>query len=166
MLTRFLISSALVMATAVPALAAAKAEGTFNDWTVYTRDSGGDTICYALSKPSSKLPGNVNHGDVYFMVANWKSGTAMEQPSFLAGYDLKPASPPKARVGSTKITLYTAQNEAFVEANSDETKLVGQMRKGATMRIDAVSQRGTATSYEFSLKGVTAALRKAKSLCS
>ena len=156
---------ALVLATAVPAFAAPKVEGTFNDWKVYTRDSGGERICYALTQPSQKLPGNVKHGDVYFMVANWKSGAAKEQPSLLVGYDLKPTSPPRARVGSTKVTLYTSENEAFVEAGTDEKKLVTQMRKGATMRVEAVSQRGTATSYEFSLKGVTAALRKAKSLC-
>ena len=153
------------IATAVPALAAPKTQGEFSDWTVYTRDDGGERICYVLTEAQSKAPGNVTHGDVYFMVASWKSGAASEQPSLLTGYPLKSSSPPKARVGSTRIAMYTSDNEAFVEANADERKLVQQMRKGSSMRIDAVSQRGTATSYEFSLKGITAALRKAKQLC-
>ena len=39
------------------------------------------------------------------------------------------------------------------------------MRRGATMRIEAVSARGTNTAYTFSLSGVTAALRQAGELC-
>ena len=156
------ISSLLL---AAPALAAPKSEGKFNDWTVYTTTDGSERICYVLTEARSKVPGNVTHGDVYFMVANWKSGAASEQPSLITGYPLKPNSPPRARVGSTRITMYTSDNEAFVEASSDEKQLVRQMRKGSTLQVNAVSQRGTATSYEFSLKGVTAALRKAKSLC-
>ena len=162
---RALLPLSLALLTAAPAHAEAKAEGTFSDWTVYTRDVSGDRICYALATPAQKTPSSVTHGDVYFMVANWKSGAATEQPSLLAGYPLKAKSVPKARVGSTRVNMYSADNEAFVEAGTDETKLVNAMRKGAVMRVEAVSQRGTATSYEFSLKGVTAALRKARSLC-
>jgi len=113
----------------------------------------------------NKTPKNVNHGDVYFLVSNWKSGAAKEQPSLLTGYPLKTTRAPKARIGSTAITMYPADNEAFIESRSDERNLVGKMRAGATMRVQAVSARGTETSYQFSLKGITAALRKAKAAC-
>lgn len=33
------------------------------------------------------------------------------------------------------------------------------------MRVDSVSARGTRTSYEFSLRGITAALKKARTAC-
>lgn len=165
MILRALLVSSLSLLTAIPAFAEAEPQGSFSDWTVYTRDVSGDRICYALATPERKTPESVTHGDVYFMVANWKSGAASEQPSLLAGYPLKTKSIPKARVGATKINMYSADNEAFVEADTDETKLVRAMRKGAVMRVEAVSERGTATSYEFSLKGITAALKKAKSLC-
>lgn len=160
-----LAAFALSLAVAAPALAEAQKRGEFTDWSVYTRSVSGDTICYALTQPVSKVPGSVDHGDVYFMVANWKSGAAAEQPSLLAGYPLKLASPPEARVGSTRVDMYASENEAFVEAGSEERKLVSAMRRGAVMRVEAVSERGTATAYEFSLKGVTAALRRAKALC-
>lgn len=143
----------------------AKLEGVFTDWSVYSKTEGGERICYALAKPTSKTPTSVNHGDIYFMVANWKSGAAKEQPSLLTGYPLKASTPPAARVGSAKTYMYAAQNEAFVESNSDEKKLVRAMRKGSAMRVDATSMRGTKTSYEFSLRGITAALGKAKSIC-
>lgn len=149
-----------------PAFAAsAKLEAVFKDWSVYSKKEGSDRICYALAKPNTKTPSSVNHGDIYFMVANWKSGAAKEQPSLLTGYPLKIEVPPSARVGSAKTPMYTAQNEAFVESAKDEQKLVSSMRKGANMRVDAMSTRGTQTSYEFSLSGITAALKKARSVC-
>lgn len=145
--------------------ASAKLEGVFKDWSVYSKTDGGERICYALAKPKSKTPSSVDHGDIYFMVSNWKSGAAKEQPSLLTGYPLKDTIPPTARVGSSKTPMYAAQNEAFVESTADEKKLVKAMRKGSTMRVDAVSTRGTQTSYEFSLRGITAALGKARTIC-
>jgi len=161
-----LLTLPLCLLMSAPAYAAdPKLEGVFTDWTVYSRDDGGDKSCYAITKPKSKAPKNVNHGDVYFLVSNWKSGAAKEQPSFLSGYPLKTTRAPKARVGASSITMYAADNEAFIESGSDERSLVAKMRAGATMRVQAVSARGTETSYNFSLKGITAALRKAKSAC-
>ena len=155
-------------AMALPSIAHAaepKFEGAFTDWTVYSRVEGGDKICYALSQPKSKSPNSVNHGDIYFMVSNWRSGAAKEQPSFMAGYSLKKTRAPEARVGSAKYKMFVAENEGFIESNSDERGLVAKMRAGATMNVKAVSSRGTNVNYSFSLKGITAALRKAKASC-
>lgn len=154
--------------SATPAFAAAtpKLAGTHGDWAVYTRGSGGERICYVLSEAQTEAPSNVNHGEIYFMVSNWKNGAATEQPSFLAGYDLKTTRAPKAQVGGTALTMFAADNEAFISKNTDERKLVSKMRSGSSMTVSAVSKRGTQTRYTFSLKGVTAALRQAKSACS
>ena len=143
-----------------------KLEGTFSDWAAYSRAEAGDKICYVLAAPSKKTPSSVNHGDIYFMVSNWKSGQATEQPSLMTGYTLKDSSPPVAIVGSSRTRMFASANEAFIESARDERTLVGKMRGGANMRVQAVSSRGTSVSYEFSLKGVTAALRKAKAACS
>ena len=142
-----------------------KLEGTFTDWAVYTRGQGQSKTCYALAKPKVQSPKSVNHGDVYFMVSNWKSGAATEQPSFLAGYNLKANRAPEARVGSSKYTMYASSNEAFIESNSSERALVAKMRAGATMSVKAISSRGTNVSYQFSLKGITAALKRVKAVC-
>jgi hypothetical protein len=166
----FLSLAAIAMTTLSVSTSAAQAsepklQGTFNDWSVYSRNDGKDRICYVLAKPEVKAPANVRHGEIFFMVANWKSGAAKEQPSLLAGYPLKTTRAPAAYVGSTKVLMYAADNEAFIESSADERNLVRKMRAGADMRVEAVSARGTETSYVFSLKGVTAALRKARSVC-
>lgn len=165
-LAQTLLALPLCAVLSSPAVASEpKLEGVFSDWTVYSRNDGSDKSCYAIAAPTSSAPSNVNHGDVYFLVSNWKSGAAKEQPSFLSGYPLKTTRAPKARVGSTAVKMYAADNEAFIESGSDERSLVSKMRAGATMRVQAVSQRGTETSYQFSLKGITAALSKAKTVC-
>ncbi|MEL6687148.1 MAG: invasion associated locus B family protein, partial [Pseudomonadota bacterium] len=125
-----------------------------SDWTVYTRGSGNDKTCYAVSRPTTLSPTNVRHGDVFFLVSNWANGDATEQPSLMTGFPLKPARSPKARVGSTSVAMYGAENEAFIAESSDERRLVKEMRAGANMTVEAVSSRGTEVSYNFSLKGV------------
>jgi len=164
-LSGLVVSASLSMA--IPSFAAEpQLVGTFGKWAAYTRSDNGDKVCYVLAEPSKKTPGSVKHGDIFFMVSNWKSGSASEQPSFVAGYPLKVTSPPTAIVGSHRERMFVSQNEGFIKDNGDERSLVKRMRAGANMRVSAVSHRGTAVSYEFSLKGVTAALAKAKSSCS
>lgn len=140
-------------------------QGAHNDWRVFTRGEGEAKVCYVLSTPSESLPASVDHGDVFFLVASWANGDAVEQPSFMAGYPLRPESPPAARVGSDRFAMFVSEREGFVEDRGDEDRLVDAMRRGSVMRVDATSARGTATVYEFSLSGVTAALRQADQLC-
>jgi hypothetical protein len=142
-----------------------KLRQTIKDWAVFTIKSGGDTLCYVSTEAQDKAPKNVDHGDVYFFVTSWKSGAAKHQPSLMVGYTLKTTPPPKARVGNTRITMYADGREAFIEETSDERKLVNAMKKGSLLRVEARSKRGTATTYEFSLSGITAALQKADALC-
>lgn len=163
------LSLAAMAAIPAPVQASEGAEPVFhnahNVWRVFTRGEGSERYCYAVSRPSESLPSNVTHGDVFFFVASWASGAAREQPSFMAGYSLRPDSPPRARVGSDRFTMYVSRNEGFVELERDATRLVNAMRQGSSMRVEATSDRGTATVYEFSLLGATAALRQVNDLC-
>ncbi|MBL4596287.1 MAG: hypothetical protein JKX99_06885 [Robiginitomaculum sp.] len=145
---------------------APKLHTTVKDWNVLTRSVDGDLLCYVRSFATDKSPQSVNHGDIAFFVGTWKSGAAFEQPSLITGYPIRAQTPPKAKVGNRTITMFSAGQEAFVEAERDEKRLVQAMRKGSRLRIEAMSERGTATAYEFSLSGITSALRKANALCS
>ncbi|WP_019960472.1 invasion associated locus B family protein [Woodsholea maritima] len=143
----------------------AQFRGDFNDWMVFTRGEGDAMVCYALTRPTDARPGNVEHGDVYFLVSTWKNNSAKEQPNFFAGYTLRPDSPPNVRVGSDRFAMFVSENESFIEEPAQENRLVSAMRRGSDMRVEAVSQRGTATAYTFSLSGVTASLREVERLC-
>lgn len=142
-----------------------EAKATFRDWSVFVRETDGDKICFAATEAEDKSPKSVNHGDVFFLIATWKSGVAKEQPSLMTGYSLNAKPEPTLRIGSDKWEMYASDNEAFIEASSEEGRLVRAMRQGADMRVSAVSQRGTATSYVISLRGVSAALDRAAAEC-
>ncbi|MBI1366110.1 MAG: hypothetical protein GC153_09175 [Alphaproteobacteria bacterium] len=138
---------------------------TYKDWSVFTRKVDNDLICYAATEAKDKSPKSVNHGDIFFLVATWKSGAATEQPSFMAGYNLKDSPPPTIRIDSEKWDMYVSDNEAFIESPKDEKSLISAMRRGSQMRISAISSRGTATSYTMSLQGVSAALDRVAQAC-
>ena len=142
-----------------------EAKANYRDWSVFVREIDGDKICFAATEAADKSPKSVNHGDVFFLIATWQSGAAKEQPSLMTGYQMNTKPEPTLRIGSDKWEMYSSENEAFIEAASEESRLVRAMRKGADMRISAVSQRGTATSYMISLRGVSAALDRATAEC-
>ena len=142
-----------------------KAVATYRDWSVFVREVDGDTVCFAATEAKDKSPKSVRHGDVFFLVASWKSGAAKHQPSLMTGYNLNDKPEPSIRIGSERWSMYVAENEAFIESNSKEKALVSAMRRGSDMNVSAVSSRGTATNYTMSLRGVTKALQRAESAC-
>ena len=142
-----------------------QAVATYKDWSVFVRDVNGEKICFAATEATDKSPKSVNHGDIFFLVSSWKSGAATNQPSLMTGYPLNAAPEPTLRVGSDKWDMYVSENEAFIEQTAEEERLVRAMRRGADMRVSAVSQRGTATSYIISLRGITAALERVSTEC-
>ncbi|MEM9421366.1 MAG: hypothetical protein AAF986_02475 [Pseudomonadota bacterium] len=167
-MTRFLLSlTAAIAAFASFAVAqpAPEAVGTFRDWIVYKMDVEGDTICYAVTEPEEKEPSSVNHGNVFFMVSTWKSGVAKAQPSFMSGYPLRERPEPLVRIGADKWDMFSSGVEGFVDDDRQEQRLVAAMRRGSEMRLSAMSERGTATEYTFSLYGISNALDRAEKAC-
>lgn len=163
--TSFALVAAALMAPAAVHAQDPKAVATMKDWSVFVRAIDGDKICFAATEAKDKSPKSVNHGDIFFLIATWKSGAAKEQPSLMTGYQMTSAPEPTLRIGSDKWTMYADNNEAFIEAAAEEERLIRAMRRGADMRISAVSARGTATNYVISLQGVSAALDRAAAEC-
>ncbi len=167
---RFLLSL-LVLSLIMPVFSVANAAGeprivaNYRDWTVYRHDQGGDVVCYAVSDPKEKSPRSVNHGRVYFLVGTWKSGVAVNQPSLITGYELRTKPEPVVRIGSDKWKMFSSGTDGFIDKARDEQRLISAMKRGTDMRVSAVSQRGTATSYTFSLYGLTAALKRVQKEC-
>ena len=150
----------VILSTAVAASAQPTRIKQFDDWGVYSYGGGAAKRCYVLSVPTSAQPESVNHGENYFLVA--PEGSAM-MPQAIMGYDLKSSSTIKVEIGSDTFTLVPKDNAAWVRDPAREPALVEAMRGGSEMTLQATSQRGTATTYSYSLKGVTAALKEVRS---
>ncbi len=135
------------------------------DWAAYSHASGSGKVCYALTKPTQMLPGDRNHGDVFFFVSSRPSEGVSAEPSLLVGYPLKDGSTVTVDVDGKIFNLFTKNDGAWVENAATEAQLVAAMKAGRQMSINGESSRGTKTSYKFSLSGVTAAIDTAGSAC-
>ena len=139
-MTLTLTALAAIISTATTAMIQQPEQvATYRDWIVYKAETGGDTVCFAVSEPTDRDPPSVNHGEVFFTVATWKSGKANLQPSLMAGYDLRDRPKPLVRIGSNRWDMFSNGDEAFIETNNDESRLVNDMKRGADMRISAMS---------------------------
>jgi invasion protein IalB len=158
------ISTLIAAAFFAGGLGAASAQtptriGEYKDWGAFSYSSSNGKVCYALSVPTVKQPGNVNHGDNFFLVTQRSRQNVTYEPQFMAGYSLKENSKVTVDVdGKDSFTFFTKDNSAWVENAAQEPALVAAMKAGTKMTVKATSRRGTNTTYEYSLSGVTAAL--------
>lgn len=164
------LSGLLLAAFAATPLIAASASadpsavGRYKDWSVFTENTGGETICYAATPATDMAPKAADHGDVWFYVTSWKSGRAHNQPSLKVGYNLREDLAPKAQVGRSSWSLFAVGAEAFAD-DSDDSRVVSALKKGSELRVQAVSARNTQVTYHFSLSGSAAAIDKAAATC-
>ena len=161
-----LLLTCLVFAVAAGSTASAdvKAIGRYKDWRVFTETVGRDTVCFAAVEANDKAPKNVEHGEVNFYIATWKSGSARNQPSLKVGYTLRSDIKPVAVVGRERFRMFVSGAEAFVE-DKDEAGLLNAIKKGTELRVEAASVKDARTAYHFSLKGSSDAIDKARALC-
>ncbi len=62
-------------------------------------------------------------------------------------------------IDNRNFSMFTNGSHGWMENAAEEPQLVAALRSGQKMSISAVSKRGTKTSYAYSLKGVSAALK-------
>lgn len=131
----------------------------FDDWGVYSYQSKGSTVCYALSMPKTMEPSGIDHGKNYFLVSPSGAKGGGFVPEAVAGYALKPGTA-SVDVDGRSFSMVSKDNAAWVQEEAQEPALVNAMRGGSDLTVHATSKRGTATRYTYSLSGITAALKK------
>ena len=160
---------AAVAATAILATGAvAQAQtpqriGQFNDWGAISYQAQGGKVCYAVSVPLTKEPSSVNHGDNFFVITQRRGQNVSYEPQFIAGYPLRENSKVTVTIDGSAFSFFSKDNTAWTENAAQDPTLVAAMRAGARMVVQATSRRGTNTTYEYSLSGVTAALNAIQS---
>jgi hypothetical protein len=172
--TRLLITTALALATAAGAFAQGAARptliGTFSDWTMWTYTgsyaaNAEGKVCYIYSEPEKMEPSRLDHGRVSFSVTRSPSQGIENEANFIAGYALKEQSSVTIQIGDRTFTMFTQGDSAWLVDKADEPALLEAMKDGSSMVIKAVSRRGNNTTYNYSLKGVTAAADKMIAEC-
>lgn len=132
----------------------------FKAWGAYSYKSNGGTVCYVLAVPTTKEPASVNHGDIFFIVSQRPGQNISYEPQAMMGYTLKDTSKVNVTIDGKTFVMFTKDTAAWVENAAEEPALVSAMKSGKAMSVQATSARGTATSYTYSLSGISAALKK------
>lgn len=153
-----------VVSTAVHAQTAKFLEKK-GDWSVYAHDAGGKKVCFVVAQPRTSKPTNVKRDPIYFYLSNWPKDKVSNEISVKMGYPLKPGVPAEIKIGDKAFQLFTKDEGAYVEKASVEAEVVGAMKAGTTMVVQGRSTRGTLTTDEYSLSGVTGAIGAAEKAC-
>lgn len=131
----------------------------FDHWGAYSYKSGDSVSCYVLSRPIAQKPVNVDHGDNFFIVSRLSPGDKLV-PEAAMGYDPKEGVSMTATVGDKTFPMFTKDRHGWVRDETQEPAMVSAMKGGAQLELQATSKRGTATSYSYSLSGITSALKR------
>ncbi len=132
----------------------------FNAWGAYSYTSGANKVCYVLSVPAEKSPAKLEHGDNFFLVTQRPGQNISYEPQVMVGYALKAGSKVKVTVDTKSYTMFIKDKSAWLENAAEEPALVAALKSGHSLKVEAVSSRGTPTSYTYSLSGISAALKQ------
>jgi invasion protein IalB len=159
-------SIAVIAISATPALAQ---KATFKeksgDWSVYAYDAEAKKTCFAAAQPRSKKPKNVKRDPIYFYVSIWPKDKVANELSVKMGYPLKPGVDATIKIGDKSFKLFTKGEGAYIEKADVEKQVIAAMKGGATMVVQGRSTRGTLTTDEYSLTGISKALEAAAAAC-
>ncbi len=145
---------------ATPASTAPTRIQQFQAWGAYSYKSGASTVCYVLSVPTEKKPAGIDHGDNFFIVSQRPGQNISYEPQAMMGYTVKENSKIDVVIDNKTFVMFTKDKAGWVENAAQEPALVAAMKGGHSMTVNATSRKGTATSYSYSLSGISAALKQ------
>jgi len=134
-----------------------KTIGTFQDWTAYTHDEGGNMVCYVATRPQKEEGNYTRRDEVFAIISHRPAEGARNVVSFISGYTFKDGSEVSVSIdGRRDFTLFTHGDAAWAY-DEDDSKLVEAMKVGGHMVVKGTSARGTLTTDTYSLMGFTSA---------
>jgi hypothetical protein len=141
--------------------------GQFADWGAYTASPAGRKVCFALARPGSSQtnPAGRPRDPAHIFISTRPADQVKDEVSLIIGYTFKDKSNATVEVGSTKFNLYTEKDGAWISNAADEARLIDAMRKGSELVVKGTSARGTQTTDNFSLKGISQALERVAQEC-
>lgn len=139
--------------------------GEFSDWTAYTYKSKNGPVCYIVSQPKKSEPNGVSRDPVFFLVTHRPGEKVRNEVNTIIGYPFKKESTASITIGSDSFELFTSGDGAWAESSARDSAIVNAMKAGSSMTVKGTSWRGTDTTDQYSLAGVSAAMEKIDSTC-
>ncbi len=141
--------------------------GQYGDWGAYVAMPGGKKVCFALGKPKSSAtnPAGRKRDPAYVFISTRPAENVRNEVSVIIGYPFKPSSDATAEIGASKFAMYTQNDGAWIKNVAEESRMIDAMRKGSDLTIKGVSGRGTTSTDQYSLKGLSEAVARAEQEC-
>ncbi|GJD98563.1 hypothetical protein [Methylobacterium isbiliense] len=175
---------------APPSLQASLVE-TYGVWNVYVAGEGKARICYAITKPRERFLKSLKDTDAFLFVTVRKGERASNEIALMMGFPLKPgagqagapggtetaaangavpapasaANDPSFAIDRARYGLVVKGTNAWLQNPADEGKAVAEMSRGKKVVVKALSQRGNASTDEYSLDGFGDAMKRTREEC-
>lgn len=161
-----LILLSLTISCVANAAETPKMLGEYGDWTAWTFNDRGNTICYMSSTPKKDEGKYTKRGDIYVSVTHRPAEKSYDEVSFEIGYPFKTSAPFVIKIGNqTFDKTFTEGDKAWTVNADEDKKLITAMKRGDRMIVNGVSSRGTGTKDTYSLKGFSSAYQAISAKC-
>lgn len=143
---------------------------THQDWQARKDAQGSEEIFYLTSIPKKQEGSFKKRGQPYISVTSRPSKKIFNVVSVAAGYLYQEGCMVKAIVYSSdqkkikEFELFTEEGNAWTQDEEADAALIRAMKVGVTLVIEGVSQKGTTSRDEYSLKGFSAAFKELEKL--
>jgi hypothetical protein len=140
--------------------------GKAGTWGIYTTGEGRSKVCFVSTAPAERLPKGLNR-DPATLFISVRPGE-VNRPEFfvLLGFQPKERSEAQIVVGNVTFAGLGQAKSIWLKNPAEELKLLGELRKGSSLLLKAVSQRGNETTDRYSLTGFGQAFEQAQKECS
>ncbi len=138
--------------------------GAFKDWQAFTYKAPDSKVCFAFSEPKkSQSTREAKRGPIRFIVTNYPGRKVKGQISTIIGYPFKEGSTVKLTIDDKDFTLFPVGDTAWAE--KDDSAIVAAMKDGKTLTVAGTSWKGTQTTDNYSLAGISAAIDEIDGAC-
>jgi invasion protein IalB len=163
----FALSPIFPAAAQAPAAGQPQLLGQFGAWGAYTTMRGTQKICYALARPASSQtnPPNRPRDPIYMFISTRPAENVRNEVSVVFGYPHKSGTDAQLDIGGTVFNLFTQADTGWIKNTGDEARMLDTLRKGTNAVVRGESGRGTKTTDNYSLRGLSQALDRAGQEC-
>ena len=135
------------------------------DWTAYSFQEKGKTVCYIASAPTKAVGNYTRRGDIFMLVTHRPAEKLWNEVSISTGYTFKDKSQVGLTIGKQKFKFFTGGDTAWAYDTTADQKIINAMIRGSTLKAVGYSSRGTKTTDTYSLRGFTAAYKAINNTC-
>jgi hypothetical protein len=141
--------------------------GQYGDWGAYAATPNGRKVCFSIAKPktSQTTPAGRKRDQAYVFVSTRPAENVRNEVSVIIGYPFKEMTDATAEIGTDKFAMYVLNDGAWIKNVAEEARMVDSMRKGSDLTVKGVSGRGTESTDQYSLKGLSQALDRVTQEC-